>query len=279
MGASAADYEHCSALLAQGDRDRWLAALFVPADKRPHIHAIHAFAHEIERVPHIISDPRLGEIRLQWWREVLEGTRSGEAALNPVSAALLAAISERRLPAQALIDLVEAHRFDLYADPMPTLNDLEGWCGETSSALFRLASMVLSDGAENGSADASGHAGVAWGLTSILRALPFHAARGQCFIPKDVLARHGALPEAAVAGLNSPAMSSALAELRNVAQLHLQKARAATALLPQDIRSAFVPLAVVPLYLKAMERRNSDPFRVQPEVAQWRRQWAMWRWS
>ena len=33
------------------------------------------------------------------------------------------------------VDLVDARVFDLYDDPMPSLNDLEGYCGETSSSL------------------------------------------------------------------------------------------------------------------------------------------------
>lgn len=276
MTAAPQDYGHCATLLADGDRDAWLAALFMPEAVRAHIHALYAFAHEIERIPHLVSDPRLGEIRLQWWIEAIDGRRQGEAALNPVSAALLDTMERFRLPVPALQNMVEARRFDLYSDPMPSLNDLEGWCGETQGALLRLATLVLSGGEDNEAGAACGHAGVALGITRILRSLPVHAYRKQCFIPRDVLERHGASVEAVAAGLMSPALKRALTEMRDAARLHFDLAQREIADLPERLRPAFTRLATVPLYLKAMAKRD-DPFATEIEVAQWRRQWAMWR--
>ena len=66
--------------------------------------------------------------------------------------------------------------FDLYDDTMPTLNDLEGYCGETSSSLIRLGAMILADGSDPGAADAAGHAGVAYALTGLLA--PFRGMHG-----------------------------------------------------------------------------------------------------
>ncbi len=278
MSASAGDYDYCATLLYEADRDAWLASLFLPEAARRHVRALNAFAQEIERIPALISEPRLGEIRLQWWLETVRGERAGEAALNPVSAALLDTVAKFNLPQSALESLVEAHRFDLYNDPMPSLHDLEGYCGETQGALFRLATLVLSGGQENASGEASGHAGVALGIAGVLAHLGAQAARGQCFLPKDVLARHGALPEAAAAGLNSPAMENALAELRARAQFHLDEANARVAALPAGLKPAFVRLAIVPLMLRALERRRTDPFGPPVEIPQWRKQWAMWRW-
>ena len=74
---------------------------------------------------------------------------------NPVAAALDDAIVRFRLPRQALVDLIDARAFDLYDDPMPTLADLEGYCGETSSSLIRLGSLILADGSDPGAADAA----------------------------------------------------------------------------------------------------------------------------
>ncbi len=278
MNATPEDYSYCGNLLAEGDRDRWLAALFIPEHLRPYIHALYAFSFEIARIRDIVSEPQLGEIRMQWWREILEGGRGAEAAQNPVSAALLATVAEFALPRKALIDLIEARRFDLYSDPMPSMNDLEGYCGETCSSLFRLAALVVSGGQDDRSATACGYAGVAYALTGLLRALPRHAARGQCYLPADVLAENGALPEAAAAGVTSPALLAALAELRGKAHEHLQLALGEIEKLPQALRCVFVPLAVVPLYLRAMERADYDPFGPVAGIAQWRRQWAMWRW-
>lgn len=278
--ALAAAYASCEAALREGstfDRDAWLASLFVAPDKRPHVQALYAFSREIERVPSIVSQPTLGEIRLQWWVEALEGSRKAEAASNPVAAALFDTMLRFNLPTQALVALIEARRFDLYADPMSSLNDLEGYCGEAYSGLMRLASIVVAGGNDPGGGEAVGHAGVAIGVARILASLPSHPVRGQCFIPRDVLARHGALPEAVAAGVSSPALAGALAEMRSIARGHVQAAWAAAPSMSANARVVLLPLALVEPTLARMERREFDPFRDSAEPPQWRRQWALWR--
>ncbi len=276
----AAAYASCEASVREGsvaDRDAWLASLFVPPDKRPHVQALYAFSREIERVPSIVSQPTLGEIRLQWWIEALEGSRKAEAQPNPLAAALFDTIARFSLPTKALVALIEARRFDLYADPMPSLNDLEGYCGEAYGGLLRLASIVVAGGNDPGGGEAVGHASVAIGVARILASLPTHPARGQCFIPRDVLARHGALPEAVAAGVSSPALDGALAEMRSIARAHVQAAWAAAPSMSAEARVVLLPLALVEPMLARTERRGFDPFRDSAEPPQWRRQWALWR--
>ncbi len=98
-------FAHCEALVREGDRDRFFATLFAPADKRPHLFALYAFNLEIARIRDSISEPALGEIRLQWWRDTLQGEARGNVRGNPVAAALDDAIVRFRLPRQALVDL------------------------------------------------------------------------------------------------------------------------------------------------------------------------------
>ena len=277
MAAPNPAYAHCEAFLREHARDQWLAALFIPESLRHHVHALHAFSAEIQRVPDIVSDPRLGEIRLQWWRECLEGARLGEAGLNPVTAALIATIGECRLPVQPLLDLIEAHRFDLYNDAMPGLNDLEGYCGETRSSLIRLTTLVLSGGGIPGGAEACGHAGVALGVTKILRNLPLHARRVQCYVPRDILEKHGLTPQTFTPDGPSLPISAAVREMRDIALANYRSARAGLQLLDASIRPAFIPIAPVQIYLKAVEKMSKNPFSNMPEIAVWRRQWAMWR--
>ena len=272
-----ANYAFCENLLREQDKTAWLAAMFASQPLRHHIHALAAFAHEIERVSLLVSEPALGEIRLQWWRDVVEGDRGGEAAANPVSAALLQTMARCRLPASALAAMIEARRFDLYGDPMPSLNDLLGYCGETTGTLFRLAAITLCEGEEPGGGEACGHAGVALGISRILQALRMHAARGRCFIPEDLLARHGALVEAAAAGVVSEPLLNALRELRSLARERLAAARASLPAMQARAQPALVSLAMVEPLLRRMDRRGYDPFGPTTELSQWRIQWAMWR--
>src|SRR5262249_23936246 len=106
-------FTHCTALVRQADRDRYLATLLAPAEHRDALLALYAFNIEIEGVRDLAREPMPGEIRLQWWREVLLGERSGEATANPVAAALLQTLSHYSLSSERLAELVEAHRFDI----------------------------------------------------------------------------------------------------------------------------------------------------------------------
>src|SRR5512140_2160659 len=112
------NFEHCAALVREADRDRYLATLFAPAERRDALFALYAFNAEIARVRDVAREPLPGEIRLQWWREVLNGERDGEAAAHPVAAALRETLARYQLPSEQLLNLIEAHSFDLYNDPM-----------------------------------------------------------------------------------------------------------------------------------------------------------------
>ena len=301
-------YNLCGVALRDTDIDRWLACLFAPDDARPHLFALYAFNAEVSRIREHVSQPILGEMRLQWWIDALKSSIEGEARgdihAHPVADALLATIEKCALPRQVLLDLLEARRFDQYDDPAPDVGFLESYCGETCSALFRLAGLILGgEGSskafssevatgsredpkgrvseyaskQKASADAAGHAGCAYAITGILRALPWHVAHNQCYLPLDLLRQHGLEPRNLFACQDGPALRAALAELRDLARDHLGRAREAVAGLSKLERLAYRPLALPELFLREMERRDYDPWKTLVDVPQWRRQWALWR--
>src|SRR5271166_6346598 len=106
-------FAYCEALVREADKDRYLASLFAPADRRPYLHALYAFDLEVARVRALAREPMAGEIRLQWWREAIAGTRP-EASAHPVAAALTETMARCGLAAATLGDLIEARAFDLY---------------------------------------------------------------------------------------------------------------------------------------------------------------------
>src|SRR5437588_8443923 len=137
---------HCEALVRAADKDRFLAALFARAEHRPALHALYAFNVEITRVRELVREPLAGEIRLQWWTDALGGEARGEVQANPVAAALLATLARYRLPAEPVAQLIEAHRFDLYDEPMATLADLEAYARKSASVLIELAASIPGGG-------------------------------------------------------------------------------------------------------------------------------------
>ena len=270
-------YRHCEQLVRAADKDRFLATLFAPADKRGSLFAAYAFNCEIVSVRDRAREPMPGEIRLQWWRDVLNGERAGEATANPVAAALTDTIGRFKLPVAPLLDLIEAHAFDLYDDPMPTLAALEAYSRKIESSLVALAARIVAGNDDGALALAAEHAGIAYGLTSMLRSFARHASRRQVYIPLELLERHGARIEDLYSGHAPPQLRAALAELRNEARLHVAAFESALPQLPSAAMPAFLPAALVPGYLAIMERPGYDPFRSAVEVPQWRRQWALWR--
>jgi phytoene synthase len=229
-------------------------------------------------VREIVSEPLLGEIRFQWWRDALEGAAdAGEAKANPVAAALLDTIARFDLPKAPVLELISARAAGLYGEPMDSVAALEAYTEATCSNLLRLAALIL-DGAEAAaSRDAANQAGIAYGITGLIRALPWHRARGQVFIPVEILQAHEASRDDFAAGHASPGVLAALADLRAVARAHLDIFYAKLPGLPDKSRPAFLPVCLCEPYLRLLERPCYEPFKTVIELPQWRRQWILWR--
>jgi len=269
-------YRHCEAELRLHDPDRYFATLFVPADKRPHLFALYAFSSEISRVRDIAREPLMGEIRLQWWRDAV--TQGGGLANSehPVMTALNDTIQRYSIPVETLISLINARVFDLYEDPMPTLVDLEGYCGETCSVLFQLSAMIVA-GRQANSADAAGHGGVAYALAGLLREFPWHSRRRSVYIPGDILESFGLRSENVISGDDTAEMRQALFSLREIAVAHLEKAMALLPSVVVNARVAFLPLSLTSSYLRQIGGESYRPFETLVELPQWRKQWLLWR--
>jgi phytoene synthase len=273
------NFSHCAALVREADRDRYLAALFAPANVRDALLALYAFNIEITRVRDVAREPMPGEIRLQWWREVLSGDRDGEAAAYPVAAALMASLRQHAIAPDRLSAIVDAHTFDLYDEPMPTLDDLDNYAVMTQSALLDIAADMLGGGGSDVMMLIR-QAGIAATVTGVLTGLARHAARRQLFVPLEVLERHGAEREDLFAGKVTEPLKNALTELRRHARRQLAAAKSEMDYAPpeaiQPILPALLPLALTGPTLRPMERRGYEPFDVPP-LSLLRRQWLLWR--
>jgi 15-cis-phytoene synthase len=269
-------FAHCEALVRAADRDRFLATLFAMPEQREALFALYAFNVEITRVREVVREPVAGEIRLQWWSDVLAGGGRGEIEAHPVASALLASMARYGLPAERLQTTITARRFDLYDEPMVTLADLQAYTDGASSNLIALAAQILSGGSEPDIDVLIRHAGFAYAIAGLLKAFPFHAARGQLFVPLELLERHDAEREDVSAGRATPQLCAALADLRASARGHLRQARELAETVLPNVMPALLPVALAGPTLARMERRDCDPF-VPVEIAPWRRQWLIWR--
>lgn len=232
------------------DPDRFYAALFAPAHRREALFALLAFNHEIARVRETVSEPRLGEIRLAWWREALaEIEAGGQSRAHPVAQALAAAYRAYPFSLAHLYALIDARAFDLAAEPMRDLGSLEAYAKATGGALHRAMAEIL--GANEEGTFAAESAGTAWALTGILRALSIQFARRQCFLPADRLALHHVTLSQVHGEMPSDGLAAVIAEVATLADQHRARAslmRAGAA------RPAVLPVALIPAYLHRITR-------------------------
>jgi phytoene synthase len=269
----AADF--CMELVRSHDFASYASALFVPPPQRRALFALHAFNVEILRVREQVSQPLPGEIRMQWWTDMLAGSGHGGVEGNPVAAELLLAIRNAGLPVERLSRLIDEHQFDLYNDPMPTMAALEGYINDTSSALFSLAAKIAgwqSDDIEH----LARHAGLAKGLAQVIATLPLDSSRRQLFVPLQLLEQHDYTMEEVFAGNETPRLRAALDQLIAEARKHLDAALALRANVPPQVRPVFLPLALVARDLKRMSRADSNPF-VPHVSSRFRTLWTLWR--
>ena len=230
---------------------------------------------EIGEIAGRVREPMAGELRLQWWRDIVVGgprrrshgcAGGGRGAQPPMA--------RRQLPAELLLRYLEAREFDLYDDPMPSLAVLERYAVESAGSIFQLAALTLGDRPLGD--DLVRHAALAMSLTRCLRELGRDVSQGRMFVPLDVLERHGADPHDVATGRATPGVKAALSELADLAVTHHGEAARLTASAPASACPALLPLALVPLTLDRI-RGDADPFRRSNSVPQWRRQWRLWR--
>ncbi|MET3594959.1 MULTISPECIES: phytoene/squalene synthase family protein [Mesorhizobium] len=258
------------------DPDRYLSALYAPAGKRAALFALYAFNAEIASVRDRIHEPLPGEVRLQWWRDVIMAEGEADAG-HPTADALRAAITAYRLPKAAFDNMLEARIFDLYDDPMPSRTDLEGYCGETAAALIQLAAMALDPTAAPRFAELAGRAGCAQAITGLLLLLPLHRRRGQCYVPADILVAAGTTPEEFVKGEGDAAAERAVAAMIALAREHLGAFERGASALPVSLRPAFLPLALTRAYLDKMEKAGRSPLADTATLSALRRHWLLLR--
>ena len=250
---------YCRREVRRLDYDRYLAALFAPAEARPGLLALYAFNLELARVPELVTEPLLGEVRLTWWREALAEARAGTPHHHPVALALAAALARRSLSLEHLERLIETRRLDLDGEPPATLADLVAYAEGTAATLVWLALEAL--GAASAPALAAGrHVGVAWALAGLMRALPFHARRRRLYLPAALLDEVGVAPKAVLAGAFTPALGVAVGTVLDMAEAHLDEARAYAPEVSRRALPALLPAALADLYIARLRSGGANPF-------------------
>ncbi len=186
--------------LRRHDPDRFLTVLFAPAERRETLFTLYAFNHELARAREVASQALLALIRLQWWREVVEG----EAKTHEVATPLLALIADGRLDRAALLAMIEAREAEVDG-AFPTMAAWREWLLSGAGGLAMAAGQALGV-TEAGMLEGLRLRGAAYGVAGLLRSRFVLARQGRAPWPGDLLAAEDLTPEAAAANPADPAM-------------------------------------------------------------------------
>jgi phytoene synthase len=265
---SAAASEVVAASARTGEPDRYLAALLAPPWARPHLLALAAFSSELARVPLLVTrEPAMGEIRLQWWRDALLATDPRARTGHPVADAVRATIQDCQWPAALLIEAINARELSLARQGLADDAALATYLWKSEGLLFALAAAIVSRGVEVDAGPAAVASGQAYGLVRLLIGLPRALARGRVPLPQSRLAAANVSPEELLSGQGGGKVVRLRANLCAEARVALARSRQLVANLPRPARPAFLPLALVPTYLRALERPAHGMLHAPPDVA------------
>lgn len=269
---SAADLD---ATLRARDEDRWLASRFAPAPIRSGLAALLAFNDEIARTSERVSEPMLGEIRLQWWREALEEiSAGGPVRAHDVAQALASEIEPAKFAAARphLDALIDARARDLDPEPFADIPALETYAAGTAGPVVAAGLAVIGAPAEDALAETCGRA---WGLTGLLRAFAARAAAGRLVLPVESCAAAGLRPAEAAAGREPEKTRAAMAPVLDAAQAAYERARHVSRAAPPAAWPAYGYVALCAGYLKRLAAPDRDPFADHAERSLLSRQAAL----
>jgi phytoene synthase len=249
------DLQYIEAEIQGQDRDRYLTSLFAPAALRPRLWALYAFNIELARVRETVSEPMMGEIRLQWWRDAVTAMAGGGAVPHqPVAQAVANLVRDGLLSPESLIGLIDARLPEIYDETPADLAALEARIGAVHGTLARLAAVLLGATEEEGRKAAD--AGTAWGLSHVLKESSRRAAANRIELPQERMAVLGITPAVLMKAGGSDEQRMLLGEVaeRLKARLAAVQGRHRKA-----VRSASLVAALARSDLKAMEAARFDP--------------------
>ena len=274
---SETEISYCARLLRQQDPDRYLTALFAPAERREALFALYAFNLELARARESVREPVMGRMRLQWWRDSLPEIMAGQARAHEVARPLAAAVVAHGLDRQLLERLIDAREQDMEPDPPADLPALLDYARGTSSTLAELALEIL--GRPDSATRETGRAlGIAWALVGLLRAVPFHAAQRRLYLPASLMEEAGLRPGQLFEHGSSPELRAVVRRLAEEAERWLKDARRGRWAVARQYQPALLPAVLARGHLSRLAAAGYDPFDARVQLPPPGRIWNLaWR--
>lgn len=266
---------YAAALVRQHDRERFVTALFAPADRREDLFTLYALNVELSKIREQAREPLAGLIRLQWWRDALLAGQGG--AGHPLVGPLRETIRDRRLDPDILDRILIARERDFDPDPPADPDAAEILAAAGPLGLGTLALSILgSDGEAD--RDCVGAVATAWGILGHLRAIAYHAALGRVTLPASLVPPEdgaAAILAGRVSGVRLAEATRAMTERAERRLAQGRSVRVSRAALP-----AVLAAVQAEAHVTALRKANWNPFA--PRVVRCRPcplavAWTAWR--
>jgi phytoene synthase len=258
------------------ERDRYLAALLAPRSARADLIAIAALGGEIARVPSAVTEPMMGEIRLQWWRDAVKAAVAGEATGHPVADAAGAALRRHGLAIDPIGEFTDAIGRRLSGEPPVDEEALRSDLLRTEGTLFEIAWRIVAGPGLPADRDVLRAAAEAYGLARLVLEFPAALGAGRLVIPESRLEQHGVHLAALRAGDRPDGLRLVLAGLAADARRNLAALAPVLPALARSLRTALLPVALVEPYLRSLERTDAARPGEAADISPLTRVWRIW---
>ncbi|MEH6404048.1 MAG: phytoene/squalene synthase family protein [Sneathiella sp.] len=243
----------------QYDHDRWLVTLFAPAHLRERLYSLIAFNSEIARIRETVSEPMIGDIRLQWWREALESLEKGSPKSHPVMDALVQVHQHTPLNFKVMQEMIDARSSDLDAAPIHDDAGLQAYADGTGGLLQQLMVSVVHPDFDEIDRDAALRAGRSFALVGVLRAIPFHARNDLLLLPHSRISDEGLTTETLFKPENRKPFLTIVEGIAVLAEEELKGARKASRQASPKIKAIQLLNSLTGLYLRKLKATKYDP--------------------
>jgi phytoene synthase len=169
--------DFCGTLCRRHDHDRFVISLRARPAVRPALWALYALNYEIARTREVVTDPPLGRIRLQWWREAVdEALRPDTPQFHHEILRILAPYAHTYgLPREQFHALIDAREADMQPGAVTGLVALEDYAAATNLPLLQMGTQICGETTE---ITQMRDVAAAYGLTGLVRAHRFHTVHG-----------------------------------------------------------------------------------------------------
>jgi phytoene synthase len=269
-------HEYCVDKVAKRGMALFYAVFQLPSEKRDAVIAIHAFRREVEEVVAECSDPALGAVKLEWWRQQLAAVYGGTPQ-HPVGRALQPAVAAYQLPESDFLAIIEGAETDLTVSRHPHFAALVHYCEQMGSAPNALTARILGC-ADPLTVDWARELGIATRLSRMVRDIGLDARRDRIYLPADEMTRYGVAPAEVLHGRHTD-------RFRQLVEYQIDRIDGifgrALADLPALDRKAQHPLLALAAMARALLREiRADGCRVldrRTSLTPLRKLWIAWR--